>query len=121
MRTGETEWMEPLESTPAAELTKALIKGLIFVKSLLRLIKSSHVGEVKNAKCLCLFVFLLRASKHSTDATKASYQTSRGILKPSKKLKKVCRLFSFLNFFFFPAQDVYTEIRNGSFHFQIRV
>lgn len=33
LRTGETEWMEPLESTPAVELTKALIEGLSFLHS----------------------------------------------------------------------------------------
>lgn len=31
LRTGETEWMEPLESTSAVDLTKTLLEGLLFV------------------------------------------------------------------------------------------
>lgn len=81
MRTGETEWMEPLESAPAVEMTKALFEGLIFVKCSLPSIKGWHVDKLKK---YIMFCYMPRASKHSTlhDATKASSQTSRGILKP---------------------------------------
>lgn len=60
MRTGETEWMEPLESTPAVEMTKALFEGLIFAKCSLPLIKSWHVDKV-NYLFIHLFIYFLHA------------------------------------------------------------
>lgn len=53
LRTGETEWVEPIESTSAVDLTQTFLEGLIFIEYTVYLI----VIDSDEDSRVCLFFF----------------------------------------------------------------